>query len=67
MYGACGSSLHLMTGMHDVTTRTDIVYGNISELMFHTFLLKIISRVPVRGHALLENAIRYHDSDFTVA
>ena len=56
-----------MTGTHDVTTCADIVYGNISELTFHTFLLKIISRVPVCGHALLENAIRYHDSDFTVA
>ena len=54
-----------MTGTSDVTTCTDIVYGK----PFHRlapFLLKIISRIPVPGCALLENGIRYHDSDFTV-
>ena len=42
----------------------------ISELTLYrlaSFLLKMISRVPVPGHALLENGIRYHDSDVTVA
>ena len=57
-----------MTGTRDVTTCADIVYG--SELTFHrlaSFLLKMISRVPVPGRALLENGIRYRDSDFTFA
>ena len=43
---------------------------NISELTFHrlaSFLLKMISQVPVPGRALLENSIRYHDSNFTIA
>ena len=56
-----------MTGMCDVTTCADIVSGNISELRLASFLLKMISRVTVRGHTLLENAIYYRDSDFTVA
>ena len=58
-----------MTGTHDVTTCADIVYGKY-ELTFHrlaSFLLKMISRVPVHGRVLLENGIRYYDSDFTVA
>ena len=46
-----------MTGTRDVSTCADIVYG---ELTFHrlaSFLLKMISRVPVPGRALLENGI----------
>ena len=31
------------------------------------FLLKMISRGPVPGRVLLENGIRYRDSDFTIA
>ena len=38
-----------------------------SNYYLASFLLKMISRVPVHGDALLENAIRYRDSDFTVA
>ena len=59
-----------MTVTCDVTTCADIVCGNISELTFHrlaSFLLKIISRVPVPGCELLENSIRYRNSDFAVA
>ena len=71
IYGARGSSLYLMTGMRDVTTCADmhVVYGKHFRIPFHrlaSFLLKIISRVPVPGRALLENGIRYRDSDFTV-
>ena len=68
IYGARGLSLYLVTGTCDVTTCVDIVYSNISELTFHrlaSFLLKMISWVSVPGHALLENGIRYRDSDFT--
>ena len=57
-----------MTGTHDITMCADIIYGNISKLTFHrlaSFLLQIISRVPVPGRALLENGLRYRDSDFT--
>ena len=59
-----------MTGTCDVTACANIVYGNISELTFHrlaSFLLKMISRVPVPVRALLGNGIRYRDSDFTIA
>ena len=59
-----------MTGMRDVTTCADIVYGKY----FRTHLSQI-SLVSAKNDflgcpytfALLENAIRYHDSDFTVA
>ena len=56
-----------MTGTSDVTTCADIVYG--SELTVHrlaSFLLKMISRVPVLECVLLESGIRYCDSDFTI-
>ena len=67
IYGAHGSNLYLLTGTHDVTTCADIVYG---ELTFHrlaSFLLKMISQVPVPGRVLLKNGICYRDSDFTIA
>ena len=58
-----------MTGTHDVNTCADIVYGK----RFRTHLSQIslvsaknYSLVPVCGRALLENAIRNHDSDFTI-
>ena len=59
-----------MTGMHDVTTCADIVYGkhfrtHLSQI--NLVSAKMISQVPVRGRALLKNALRYHDSDFTIA
>ena len=44
-----------MTSTHDITTCTDIVYGK----HFRTHL----SQVPVPERALLENGIRYRDSD----
>ena len=72
IYGARGSNLYLMTGIRDVATCANIVHvymENISELTFHrlaSFLLNMISQVPVSGRALLENGIHYHDSDFTV-
>ena len=49
---------YLMTVTRDVATCTDIVYGNISELIFlrlGPFPLKIISWVPIPERALLEN------------
>ena len=52
-----------MTSLRVQTKYTEIV----SELTFHrlaSFLLKMISRVPVCGRALLEDAIRYHNSVF---
>ena len=64
IYGAHGLSLYLMTGAGDITTCADIV--NISELLSQSLMLKIISWVPIPGRALLENGIRYRDSDFTV-
>ena len=71
IYRAHGSSLHvyLMTGTRDVTICADIVYGKHfrTHLSQISFLLKMISRVPVPGHMLLKNDIRYRDSDFTVA
>ena len=63
IYGERGSSLYLMTGTRDVTMCTDIVYG---ELTFRLASF-LVSRVPICGRALLENAISYHNSDFTVA
>ena len=60
-----------MTGTHDITTCADIVYGK----HFRTHLSQI-SLVSAKNDfsgactwtcALLENGIRYHDSDFTVA
>ena len=53
-----------MTGMRDVTTCADIVYG---KHFLALFLLKMIPRVPICGRTLLENAIRYRYSDFTIA
>ena len=53
-------------GKHFITTFTDIVYGKHFRTHLSQISLKMISRVPVRGRALLENAIRYRDSDFTV-
>ena len=55
-----------MTGTCDVTTCADIAYRNISEFTLHrlaSFLLKMVSRVPVPGCAFLENGIRYCDYD----
>ena len=43
---------------------------NISEFTFHrlaSFQLKMISQVPVPGRVLLNNGIRYRNSEFTVA
>ena len=70
IYGARGSSLYFMTGTRDVTTFADVVYGKISELhlsQISLVSLKMISRMPVSGCALLENGISYRDSNFTVA
>ena len=69
IYGARGSSLYLiMTGTRDVTTCADLVYGKHFRTHFsQSFLLKMISWVPVPGRVLLENGICYRDSDFTVA
>ena len=59
-----------MTGTHDVTMCADILHENFLELNYHRLallLLKVFSQVPVRGRALLENAIYNLDSEFTIA
>ena len=60
-----------MTGTCDVTTCADIrSIRKTFQNSFHrlaSFLLKMVSRVPIPGCTLLENGIRYRDSDFTVA
>ena len=54
-----------MTGTCDITTCADIVYGKHFRITFHRLIR--ISRVPVPGRTLLENGIRYRNSDFTAA
>ena len=59
-----------MTGICHVTTCADIVYGK--HFRTHLSLISVVStkndsRVPEPGRVLLENGIRYRDSDFTVA
>ena len=56
-----------MTGIRDITTCADIVCGKHFRTHLSQISLvsaKMISRVLVRGRTLLENAIRYCDSDF---
>ena len=55
-----------MTGTRDVTTCADIVYGKLSFHRLASFLLKMISRVPIPGRSLFDNGTRYRDSDFTI-
>ena len=59
-----------MTGTCDVTTCADIVYGNHFRTHLSQISLvsaKMISRVPVPGCMLLDNGVRYRDSNYTVA
>ena len=56
-----------MTGTRDVTTCADIVYGkhfrtHLSQISLVSALLGACTWTPV-----LENGIRYRDSDFTIA
>ena len=58
-----------MTGMHDVTTCADIVYGKhfripLSQISLVSAKNDFSGAVP--GRALLYNGIRYRDSDFTI-
>ena len=59
-----------MTGMRDFTTCANIsirkTFQNSPFTKLASFLLKMISRVPVPGRPLLKSGIHYRDADFMV-